>query len=202
MGKLKCIGKTIPLLHPSSLTPGKKPTVITIGLPVTQNTLHTKPSTHLMLMVTYPFNLNTHTDMELQVITRDPNTPIQGTENLNIIAEWCRNYQPFQDVVKKEGFELQTHPHIWMWEWLVYFKGCNSFVVFQEQPEAIYGFLYIKGTENLTKPSFKIDLDTPLTESEYEAFGSFIFNLAVRCQKGASQTKTGTNYTKPKKRKK
>lgn len=130
--------------------------------------------------------------METQVITRDPQTPIKGTPKLNIIAEWCRNYQPFQDVVEKEGFELQTHSHAWIWEWSIHFKGCKSFVVFQEEPDAVYGYLYVKGDEYLETPSFRIPFPETLTEQNYEKFGNIIFQMAVNCQK----------VTKPKNRKK
>lgn len=140
--------------------------------------------------------------MELKVITRDPQTPIKGTPKLNIIAEWCRNYQPFQDVVREEGFELQTHPQAWVWEWSIYFKGCKSFVVFHEKDDALYAFLYVKGNEYLETPSFRIPFPETLTEQHYEKFGNIIFQMAVNCQKVTNQNKTGTNYTKPKKRKK
>jgi hypothetical protein len=136
----------------------------------------------------------------MEVFVKPQDKTLVGTPKMNLLAKLLRNHDDYNKVVKEEGFEL--NPIGWIWEWSIYLKGTRSFLVLHEQENELFVFFYLKGTEYLKTPTFKIPVETTIGEMEADSFMKLLSGIQVRTIANISKSPKSTNYTKPKKRRK
>ena len=144
--------------------------------------------------------------MNPQVFVKPADKTLEGTPNMNLLAKLLRKQPNFSRVVSEEGFDI--NPVGWIWEWSIHLKGTPSFLVLHERGTELYAYFYLTGKEYLETETFRIPVDT-IGEYEASSFMMLLGGLRSRIIKQSSYkpqpttyTKTGSNYTKPKKKRK